>query len=127
MPTPTPTTHAESQPGHNLPESAGVLRVTKGHQPGRLRIREDDTGVSRTHEDTSPPRFGTVRQLPKGASSRRSSTKSMTAKTTANSVHAGGQRRTTLESNSARPNPSGPPRTYPDGRPAVFKTVCGAL
>ena len=38
-----------------------VLQVTKGHQPDRFRIREDDTGVCRTPEDTSSPRFGTVR------------------------------------------------------------------
>ena len=34
---------------------------TKGHQPGRFRIREDDSGVCRTPEDTAPTRFGTVR------------------------------------------------------------------
>src|SRR5438552_17564672 len=32
--------------------------VTIGHQAGRFRIREDDAGVCRTPEDTSPPRAG---------------------------------------------------------------------
>jgi hypothetical protein len=47
--------------GSQSPGIGRVLQVTKGHQPGRFRIREDDTGVCRTPEDTSPPRFGTVR------------------------------------------------------------------
>ncbi len=50
---------------------------------------------------------------------------SMTAKTTANSVHTGRQMRTIVESDGARRNSSGPPRTSVDGRRAVFKTVCG--
>ena len=47
--------------GSQSPGIGRVLRVTKGHQPGRFRIREDVTGVCRTREDTSSPRFGTVR------------------------------------------------------------------
>lgn len=47
--------------GSQSPGIGRVLQVTKGHQPGRFRIREDDTGVCRKPEDTSPPRFGTVR------------------------------------------------------------------
>ena len=47
--------------GSQSPGIGRVLRVTKGHEAGRFRIREDDTGVCRTPEDTSPPRFGTVR------------------------------------------------------------------
>ena len=47
--------------GSQSPGIGRVLQVTKGHQPGRFRIREDDTGVCRTPEDTAPPRFGTVR------------------------------------------------------------------
>ena len=47
--------------GSQSPGIGRLFRVTKGHQAGRFRIREDDTGVSRTPEVTSPPRFGTVR------------------------------------------------------------------
>jgi hypothetical protein len=47
--------------GSQSPGTGTVSRVTKGHQPGRFRIREDDKGVCRAPEDTSAPRFGTVR------------------------------------------------------------------
>src|ERR1700694_3090714 len=47
--------------GSQSPGIGRVFEVTKGHQPGRFRIREDVTGVCRTPEDTSSPRFGTVR------------------------------------------------------------------
>src|SRR6202171_4853087 len=47
--------------GSQSPGFGRVLRVTKGHQPGRFRIRKDVTGVYRTPEDTSSARFGTVR------------------------------------------------------------------
>jgi len=53
--------------------------------------------------------------------------RSLTAKKTANSMDAGGHRRTTLDSEGALPNCSEPQWTSVDGRPAVFKTVCGAL
>jgi len=39
-----------------------ALVVIQGHQPGQFRIREDGSGIDRALEDTSPPRFGTVRQ-----------------------------------------------------------------
>src|SRR5450759_3718293 len=55
------------------------------------------------------------------------SMQTLTAKKTANVVHVGGQRRMILESEAARSNWSGHLRTYVDHRPAVFKTVCGAL
>src|SRR5450759_4596507 len=54
--------------GSQSPGIGRVLQVTKGHQPGRFRIREDDAGVCRTLEDTAPARFGTVRtrvQIPR--------------------------------------------------------------
>ena len=47
--------------GSQSPRIGRLLWVTKGHEPGRFRIREDDAGVCRTRADTSPPRFGTVR------------------------------------------------------------------
>ena len=53
--------------------------------------------------------------------------RSLTAKKTANLTDAGGHRRTILESEAARSNWTGPLWTPADGRPAVFKTVCGAL
>jgi HEAT repeats len=58
---PQPEGRCRVTAGSQSPGIGRVLRVTKGHQPGRFRIREDDTGVCRTPEDTSPPRFGTVR------------------------------------------------------------------
>ncbi len=51
----------------------------------------------------------------------------MTAKKTANVTDTAGQRRTVLESEGVRSNCSGPRWTSIDGKPAVFKTVCGAL
>src|ERR1700687_5324545 len=50
-----------SQLDHAFPAPDGSSGVTKGHQPGRFRIREDDSGVCRTPEDTPATRFGTVR------------------------------------------------------------------
>src|ERR1700674_4163766 len=57
-----------SQLDHAFPAPDGSSGVTKGHQPGRFRIREDDSGVCRTPEDTPATRFGTVRtrvQIPR--------------------------------------------------------------
>jgi hypothetical protein len=51
----------------------------------------------------------------------------MTAKKTANLTDASGQRRTVLVTGGVRSNCSGPLGTSVDGKPAVFKTVCGAL
>jgi len=47
--------------GSQSPGIGRLYGVTKGHQPGRFRIREDDGGACRTLEDTAPARFGTVR------------------------------------------------------------------
>jgi hypothetical protein len=47
--------------GSRFPGFGRVLRVTGGQEGGPICIHEDDTGVCRTPEDTSPPRFGTVR------------------------------------------------------------------
>src|SRR6202521_424441 len=55
------TIPAGSQLDHAFPAPDGSSGVTKGHQPGRFRIREDDSGVCRTPEDTPATRFGTVR------------------------------------------------------------------
>src|SRR5713226_4499949 len=52
---------------------------------------------------------------------------STTAKKTANVTDTGGQRRIILESGRAGSIRSGPVWTPTDDRPAVFKTVCGAL
>ncbi len=51
----------------------------------------------------------------------------MTAKKTANLTDIGGQRQTVLESEGVRSDRTGPLWTPVDSKPAVFKTVCGAL
>src|ERR1700694_6341125 len=55
------TIPAGSQLDHAFPAPDGSSGVTKAHQPGRFLIREDDSGVCRTPEDTPATRFGTVR------------------------------------------------------------------